>query len=280
MRKINWIIKQAKKNPKKIVLPETDDERVVEAAKRIKKEGIADLVPVEYSDADKKDPLYSAAMMVRNGAAHGFVAGANHMTKDVVRVAMKYLGIDHSVGVVSGAFLMEIEDCAYGEDGFFIFADCGVIPTPSPKQLARIAISSGSFLKSLFDIEPRIAFLSYSSKGSAEGESITRAREAVDIVKKKKPDFIVDGELQFDAAIIPEVQKRKAPASPLAGRANVLIFPNLDAGNITYKALERLGRARAIGPALLGLNRPCSDLSRGCSVDDIVASVALTVVRK
>ena len=153
MRKINWIIKQAKKNPKKIVLPETDDERVVEAAKRIKKEGIADLVPVEYSDADKKDPLYSAAMMVRNGAAHGFVAGANHMTKDVVRVAMKYLGIDHSVGVVSGAFLMEIEDCAYGEDGFFIFADCGVIPTPSPKQLARIAISSGSFLKSLFDIE-------------------------------------------------------------------------------------------------------------------------------
>ena len=141
-----------------------------------------------------------------------------------------------------------------------------------------MALSSAGLLTKLFNIEPKIAFLTYSSHGSAEGESIDRAKAAVAVIKQKNPEIIADGELQFDAAIIPEIQKRKAPDSPVKGKANVLIFPSLDAANITYKAVERLGNVRAIGPALLGLKRPCSDLSRGCSVDDIVATVALTSV--
>ena len=174
---------------------------------------------------------------------------------------------------------MEMEDCPYGEDGFFIFADCGVNPLPSPKQLARVAISSGDLLKSLFNIKPKIAFLTYSSHGSAEGESIDRAREALPMVMEKRPDFVVDGELQLDAAIIPEIQKQKALGSPLEGRANVLIFPNLDAGNIAYKLVQRLANARVVGPLLQGVTRPCSDLSRGCFVEEIIDTVVVTAVR-
>lgn len=275
MSKIEYIIELAKKNPKRIVLPETNDDRVREAVKEIKKNKIAEIVPIEPLH---EDALRSAALMVQRGMTDGFVAGAVYMSKDVIKAAMQSLGIDRSIGVVFGAFLMEMENSTYGADGFFIFADCAVIPLPSAKQLARIAISSGDLLKRLFNIEPRIAFLTYSSKGSAEGESIDRAREAVAKTREKRPDFIVDGELQLDAAIMPDMQKRKASDSPLEGRANVLIFPSLDAGNITYKAVERLGNARAIGPALLGLNKPCSDLSRGCSTDDIIETVALTSV--
>lgn len=273
MSKIKELTERAINNPKKIVLPETDDERIREAAKKIKAERIANIVPLEPMS---EDPLYSAAMMVHRGAADAFVAGAASMSKDVIKAAMQSLGIDRSAGVISGAFLIEIENCSYGADGFFIFADCAVIPSPSPKQLARIAVSSGDLLKSLFGIKPKIAFLTYSSKGSAEGESVDRARSAVPMVKEKRPDFIVDGELQLDAAIIPDIHKRKAKDSPLKGEANILIFPSLDAGNITYKAIERLGTAKAVGPTLLGLNKPCSDLSRGCSVEDIVNTVALT----
>jgi len=272
MGRIAHVIELAKKNPKKIVLPEAYDERVVEAAKRIRKEKIADLIPVEPS---AEGALFSAADMVRRGAADSFVAGATHLSKDVIRTAMQSFGVDRSMGVVSGVFIVEVEDCPYGEDGFFVFADCAVAPLPSPRQLARVALSSGDLLKNLFGKRPKIAFLTYSSHGSGEGESIDRARAALPIVREKRPDFVVDGELQLDAAIIPEVQKRKAPESPLAGQANVLIFPNLDAGNITYKAVERFGKAKAVGPILLGLNKVCSDLSRGCSVDDIVNVVAL-----
>ncbi len=300
MGRIEQIIELAKKNPKKIVLPEAGDERVDEAIKEIEEKGIAHIVPLDCSNTEKitesfyelqkhkgmtiKDavktvadnPLYLAAMMVHLGMADGLVAGASYMSKDVIKAAMRCLGIDRSVGVISGVFVMELENCPYGTNGFFIFADCAVISTPSAKQLARIAISSGVLLKRLFDIKPKIAFLTYSSHGSAEGESVDRARAAVAMVREKRPDFIADGELQFDAAIIPEIQKRKAPKSPLKGEANVLIFPSLDAGNITYKAVERLGKARAVGPLLLGLNKPCSDLSRGCSTEDIIATVALT----
>lgn len=303
MSRINYIIELAKKNPKRIILPETSDDRIIEAAKRIEKEGIANLVSIESVDKEKivqsfyelqknrgmteenarkivlEDTLYLAAMMVRLGMADSFVAGAAHMTKDVIMAAMQCLGINRSTGTMFGAFLIEVENCPYGEDGFFIFADCAVIPIPSSKQLVRIAIASADLLKSLFNIEPRIAFLTYSSHGSAEGESIDRARAAVTKVREKRPDLAVDGELQLDAAIIPDIQRQKAPESPLEGKANVLIFPSLGAGNITYKAIERLGNAKAVGPALLGLNKPCSDLSRGCSVDDIVATVALTSVR-
>jgi phosphate acetyltransferase len=225
------------------------------------------------------DPLLLGFMLTRLGIADGIVAGASHMTKDVVRAAIGCLEIDRSLGIVSGAFLMELSGSPYGTSGLFIFSDCAVIPIPSAKQLARIAISSGDFLKQLFGVQPKIAFLTYSSKGSAEGESVDRAREAVEKVKEKRPDFLVDGELQFDTAVVPEVARRKSSDSPLAGEANVLIFPSLDAGNITYKAVERLGGVKAVGPSLLGFTKPASDLSRGCSTDDIVNTVALTVVR-
>lgn len=304
MTRIESLIERAKKNPKRIVLPEMDDERVLAAAKRITAERIAEVInPLECSGIDEiakdfyelrkhkgiteddarniitNDPLYLTAMMTRMGIVDGFVAGASHMTKDVIRAAIHCIDIERSSGVISGAFIVESERPDYGADGLFVFADCAVIPMPSAKQLARIAVSSGDLLKSLFAIQPKIAFLTYSSKGSGEGESIDRAREAVFKVKEKRPDFMVDGELQLDAAIVPEICRRKSPDSPLKGEANVLIFPNLDAGNITYKAVERLCGAKAVGPSLLGLTKPLSDLSRGCSVDDIVNAVALTVVR-
>ena len=302
MGKIGSLIESAKKDPKNIVLPELDDERVVQAAQFIKKEGIARLVSTEEADKERlsqgfyeimknkgltldearktvEDPLYTAAMMVRVGEADSFVAGASHTTRDVIRAAMKCLGMDRARGVIFGAFLVEIEGCPYGDNGFFIFADCAVIPLPNSKQLARIAVSSAKLLKGLFQITPSVAFLTYSSSGSADGESIDRVREAVGNLKVKNPDLLVDGELQLDAAIIPEIQKRKSPNSPLKGKANILIFPSLDAGNITYKAVERFGKARAVGPTLIGLKKPCSDLSRGCSVDDIVETVALTAAR-
>ncbi|MFH0839545.1 MAG: phosphate acetyltransferase [Candidatus Omnitrophota bacterium] len=323
MGKISSLIERAKKDPKRIVLAESCDERVLAAAKRITSEKIAELVlideagalkkaselaaeiivPSEYSRIDEvakkiyelkkhkgitekdakaallKDPLCLAAMLTRLGIADGFVAGAAHMTRDVVRAAINYMEIDRSTAMVSGAFLIELADPSFGASGFFVFSDCGVVPMPSAKQLARIAVSAGDLLEKLFEIKPRIAFLTYSSKGSAEGESVERAKEAVVKVKEKRPDFIVDGELQFDTATVPEVAKRKAPDSPIKGDANVLIFPDLDAGNITYKAVERLARATAVGPALLGFTKPASDLSRGSSADDIVNATALTVVR-
>ena len=304
MTKIESLIERARKNPKRIALPETDDDRVLKAIKRINSEKIAEIVDLsKYSKMDEiaknfyelkkhkgiteqeakntieRDPLYRAAMMTRMGIVDGFVAGAAYTTRDVIRTAVRCLDIQRSVGVVSGAFVMEIAHSSYSASGLFIFADCAVIPEPSAKQLARIAISSGDLLKAVFGIEPRIAFLTYSSKGSAEGASVDRAKEAVDKVKEKRPGFIVDGELQMDAAIVPEVSKRKSPDSPIKGDANILIFPSLDAGNITYKAVERLGGVKAVGPSLLGFTKPCSDLSRGCNADDIVNAVALTVVR-
>lgn len=323
MGKIDSLIERAKKDPKRIVLPETGDERVLRAARRLTAEGIAEVVlidetgaarrssglaaeiiaPSEYSrindaaekfyglkrhkgitekdakNALLKDPLCLAVMLTRMGIVDGFVAGAAHTTRDVVRAAINYMEIDRSAAVVSGAFLMECADPSFGAPGFFVFSDCAVVPMPSAKQLARIAVSAGELLRRLFEIQPRIAFLTYSSKGSAGGESIDRAKEAAGIVKEKRPDFIADGELQFDTAIAPEVARRKAPDSAIKGDANVLIFPDLNAGNIAYKAVERLAKATAVGPALLGFTKPASDLSRGCGADDIVNAAALTVVR-
>ncbi len=323
MGKISSLIERAKKDQKRIILPEAGDERVLRAARRIMSENIAKVVliddtgaarklsgiaaeiiaPSEYSYVDEaaekfyelkkhkgvtkeearnallKDPLRLAAMLTRLGIADGFVAGAVYTTKDVVCAAISCLEIDRASAVVSGAFLMELADPLFGASGLFVFSDCGVVPAPSAKQLARIAVSAGDLLEKLFGIQPRIAFLTYSSKGSAEGESIDRAREAVEKVREKRPDFIVDGELQFDAAVAPEAARRKSPGSVIKGDANVLIFPDLDAGNITYKAVERLAKAVAVGPALLGFTKPASDLSRGCAANDIVNAVALTAVR-
>ncbi|MCK4851957.1 MAG: phosphate acetyltransferase [Candidatus Omnitrophica bacterium] len=227
----------------------------------------------------EENPVFYGAVMTRTGMADGFVAGANHTTSDVARAAIHCLAIDREVGTVSSSFIIELEDCPFGENGLFIFGDCGIIPYPSPRQLTGIAIASSDLFLKLFGLEPRVAMLSYSTKGSASGGSIDNIREALARVKAKRPGLMIDGELQPDAALVPEVAEIKCSGSTVAGKANVLIFPNLDAGNIAYKLTQRLGRARAVGPVLQGLDKPCSDLSRGCSWEDVVDAVAITVVR-
>jgi phosphate acetyltransferase len=223
--------------------------------------------------------LYYAAMMTREGKADGFVAGASHTTPNVARSAIRCLGVDERIGVACSCFIMIVPNCTLGDKGTFLFSDCGIIPDPNPRQLASIAISSAELTKKVLNLVPRSAFLSYSTHGSAKGKTIDKVVEAVGMVREIVPDLLVDGELQVDAAIVPEVAQLKYPDSPLGGKANILIFPNLDAGNIGYKLVQRLSNARAIGPLMLGLNKPCSDLSRGCSVDDIVDCVAVTAIR-
>ncbi len=223
--------------------------------------------------------VFYAAMCVRNNKADGFVAGADYTTRDVARAAIHCIGINPETPVVSSAFIMIIPNCPYGEKGFFIFADCGIIPEPSSEQLCEIAFSSSKLLEQLSNFKPKVAMLSFSTKGSASSPSVEKVAEAMKLARSKYPDLVIDGELQADSAIIPEVAKIKSPNSPLRGKANILIFPNLDAGNICYKLVQRLAKARAVGPLLEGLNKPCSDLSRGCSSEDIIDTVALTVVR-
>ncbi len=307
MEIMQTIREKAKSRQKTIVLPEMEDSRIREAAEIINKEGIArvlllgkgNLAPeksekyaqlyyesrrykgISPEEAKKvlQDPLYYAAMMTYSGDSDGFVAGASHATPDVARAAIQCLGVDERTSVASSCFLMEIPDCAYGENGAFIFADCGIVPEPNPRQLACIAISNADLMQRLLNIIPRVALLSYSTKGSARGRAIDKISDALSLAKQMRPDILIDGELQVDAAIVPEVAEIKYPDSLLKGRANVLIFPTLEAGNIGYKLVQRLAKARAIGPLMVGLNKPCSDLSRGCSVDDIVDCVAVTAVR-
>jgi phosphate acetyltransferase len=226
-----------------------------------------------------KDPVYYAAMMVREGSADGFVAGASYTTPDVARAAIHCLGADSRIETVSSSFIIIVPDCAYAEGGIFVFADCGIVPEPTSKQLAQIALSSAELMEKVLRFEPRVAMLSFSTQGSASERCVEKVKEATKLVKELKPNLLVDGELQVDSAIVPEVAKIKTPDSILKGRANILIFPNLDAGNIAYKLVQRLAKAKAIGPLLQGLNKPCSDLSRGCDVEDIVDAVAVTVVR-
>ncbi len=298
---------RAKAKLKTITLPEVEDIRVREAAKIIEREGIAKVLlfgrgmldkakqeeyakmyyelrkpqGINLDDARKslENPLYYAAMMTRNGDSDGFVAGASHTTPDVARAAIRCLGVDERISIASSCFLMSIPDCSYGEEGAFIFADCGIVPDPNPRQLACIAISNAELARRVLGITPKVALLSYSTKGSAKGRVIDKMLEALALAKQMQPDLLIDGELQVDAAIVPEVAEIKYPNSLLAGKANVLIFPNLEAGNIGYKLVQRLARARAIGPIIVGLNKPCSDLSRGCSTEDIVDCVAVTAIR-
>ena len=225
------------------------------------------------------DYLMFGAMLVREGNADGFVAGANHTTPDVIRAALRALTIDKSIGVVSGAFLMEVPGSNYGEKGVFIFADCGVNPEPNSRQLAGIAASSAGLFKKLAGKTPKVAFLSYSSKGSAEGPLVEKIKEAVVKAKEMAPGLLADGEFQVDSAIVPEVAAIKCEKSDVAGQANVLIFPDLNSGNISYKLVQRLANARAVGPLLQGFTKPASDLSRGCSAEDIVDAVAVTAIR-
>ena len=298
---------RAKKRQKLIVLPEKDDPRIKEAAKIIQKEGISRIVLLGKEDLEQKkieqfaqvffesrkhkgitidearrvvsQPLYYAAMMVRLGEADGFVAGAANSTPDVARAAIYCLGVDPKINTVSSCFVMVVPDCSLGENGVFIFADCGIVPEPDAQQLAGIAISSAKLAEDLFAMTPRVAMLSYSTKGSAKGKLVDKVVEAAKLAKSARPDLLIDGELQLDAAIIPEVAKIKDPGGVLGGRANVLIFPDLEAGNIGYKLVQRLAKARAVGPLLQGLNKPCSDLSRGCFAEDIVDTVAFTALR-
>ncbi len=226
-----------------------------------------------------KDTVTYGAIMTRLDMADGFVAGATHTTPNVARAALHCLKIDRSIRILCSCFLIELKDCPYGENGLFVFADCGILPKPSASQLSGITFASSGLMKCLFDVEPKVALLSYSTRGSAKGDSVDKVAAALKLIKEKNPNLKVDGELQLDAAIVPEVADIKAKDSPVGGRANVLIFPNLDAGNIAYKLIQRLGKARVVGPILLGLTKPASDLSRGCTVEEIVDAVAVTAVR-
>lgn len=236
------------------------------------------ITPEEASRTIMEDYVTFGAMLVRRGVASGFVAGANHTTPDVIRVALRCLERDKGIGVVSGAFLMVVPNSPYGEKGIFVFADCGVNPEPNARQLAGIAVSSAGLFKQLVNKIPRVAFLSYSSKGSAKGPLVDKVREAVSRAKEASPGLVIDGEFQVDSALVPEVANIKCPGSEVAGKANVLIFPDLNSGNISYKLTQRLAGARAIGPLLLGFSKPASDLSRGCAAEDIVDAVAVTSI--
>ncbi|MBD3379094.1 MAG: phosphate acetyltransferase [Candidatus Omnitrophica bacterium] len=222
--------------------------------------------------------LYGA-IMTRLGYADGFVAGASHTTATIARAGIQCLTIDRNIGVVSSSFLMEIPNSSLGENGLFIYGDCAIIPYPKARQLAGIAIATSDLFAKIMGADPRVALLSYSTKGSASSDSIETVREALEKIKEKRPDILVDGELQVDAALVPEVAEIKSPGSDVGGKANVLIFPNLDAGNIAYKLTQRLCGARAVGPLMQGLDKPCSDLSRGCSWEDVVDTAAVTAIR-
>lgn len=304
---IKRLRERAKNNPKKIVFPEANDERIIEAVKYIKEEGIAEplLLTQDNLEPEKQEifanlfferkqvkggsfeevrelmenPLYYASMMVRHGYADGCVVGAKSTTSFVIKTVLNCLEVDKKTGIVSSCFVIAVPNCTYGEKGIFVFADCGVIPYPTSEQLANIAISSARFTSDVLEIIPRVALLSFSTKGSAQGRWVDKIKDAVEIVKSKNSGFLIDGELQGDSALVPEVATRKLGESEVAGKANVLIFPNLDAGNICYKLIQRLANARAVGPIVLGTNQPCSDLSRGCNVDDIIDCTAITVIR-
>lgn len=223
-----------------------------------------------------EDPLYLACLMIKNGDADGEVAGAQNTTGDVLRPALQIIKTLPGVKVVSGAFIMFTQTPQYGEHGVLLFADCAVIPNPNAEELASIAVSSAKTMQSLVDAEPRVAMLSFSTKGSAEHEMIDKVREATQIAKEIDVNLLIDGELQADAALVPSVGSSKAPGSLIAGKANVLVFPTLESGNIGYKLVQRLGNAQAVGPILQGMAAPVNDLSRGCSVEDIYNMVAIT----
>lgn len=326
---IDTIKERAKQDVKTIVLPESNDRRVLIAAAKILAEGIAnvimvgkeekimdgarwlelDLSKISVVDPDtsdkfdeyantlfelrekkgmtlekareilKNDYLMWGVMMVKQNDADGMVAGACHATADVLRPSLQILRTAAGVDLVSGFFILDVPNCELGENGTFLFADCGLNQDPDANELASIANSSAKSFTSLVGAKPIIAMLSHSTKGSAKHALVDKVVEATRIAKERFPQLLLDGELQTDAAIVPAVSRSKAPNSEIGGNANVLIFPNLDAGNIGYKLVERLAKAEAYGPMLQGLARPVNDLSRGCCADDIVGVVALTAVQ-
>ncbi|MCD4833323.1 MAG: phosphate acetyltransferase [Bacteroidales bacterium] len=323
---LNKIKDSAKKYNKRIILPESTEERTITAADEIIKEGIAQIILIgnpkeiknkakelNLSNIDKaiiidpknnnkkeeyidlmvdirkkkgltrekaakliEDPLFLATIMIKNGDADGEVAGAENATGDVLRPAFQYVKTKPGFSVVSGAFLMILKDKNFGEDGLLVFADCAVHPNPTDKELAEIAVATGETTRAIAGFEPRIAMLSFSTKGSAVHEMVDKVVNATRMAKEMDPSLKIDGELQADAAIIEAIGQKKAPGSEIAGKANVLVFPTLETGNIAYKLVQRLAGAEAVGPILQGMAAPINDLSRGCSVSDIVNLVAIT----
>ncbi|NPD44077.1 MULTISPECIES: phosphate acetyltransferase [unclassified Lentimicrobium] len=223
-----------------------------------------------------RNPLYLATLLVKNGKADGEVAGAENSTGDVLRPAFQIVKTLPGISVVSGAFFMVFENKEIGDNGIITFADCAVHPNPTASELAEIAVASARTTKAIAGLEPRVALLSFSTKGSAKHEMVDKVVEATAIAQKMAPEFKIDGELQADAAIIPGIGSKKAPDSEIAGRANVLVFPTLEVGNIAYKLVQRLAGAEAVGPVLQGMAAPINDLSRGCSADDIINMIAIT----
>ena len=326
---IDKIKEEAKKDIKTIVLPESEDIRVLQAAQTIIRKNIANIVLIGDAKIIKETALknnldlsgvtiinpntfdnfskyandlyelrknkgmtlnqakkilkdnsrYFATMMVKEGDADGFVSGASHPTSDTLKPALQILKTAPNTKLVSAFFVMVLPDKEFGEDGVFVFADCGLNEYPDADALSEIAISSAKSFKELIGAEPKVAMLSYSTLGSASSPLTEKVVEATSLLKSKEPDLICDGEIQLDAAIIPEVAKLKAPNSNLKGKANILIFPDLDAGNIGYKLTQRFGHAEAYGPLCQGTSRPVNDLSRGCSASDIVGVVAITAVQ-
>jgi phosphate acetyltransferase len=232
----------------------------------------------EKAEETMKNPLFFSAMLVKNGIADGMVAGAVNSTANVLRPAIQIIKTKPGINIISSCFIMVVPDCVFGENGLFVFADCAVNPEPDAAQLAEIAVSSADTAASLCGIKPKVAMLSFSTKGSAQHSLVDKVKNAVEIAKKLKPDIEIDGEFQADAAIVESVGTQKAPGSELAGKANVLIFPDLQSGNIAYKLVQRLAKAAAIGPVIQGLNKPVNDLSRGCSVQDVVDVSAVTAL--
>lgn len=223
-----------------------------------------------------KDPLYLGCLMIKNGDADGELAGARNTTGNVLRPAFQIIKTKPGITVVSGALMMFTNTPEYGENGLLVFADCAVNPNPTAKELAEIAVSTAETAQTIAGFVPKVAMLSFSSKGSAKHELVDKVTEALAYAKEMNPNLLIDGELQADAALVPEIGKSKAPDSKIAGQANVLVFPDLQSGNIGYKLVERFAKAQAVGPVLQGMAAPVNDLSRGCSVDDIVRMITIT----
>ena len=311
MNLVERIKQKARADVKRIVLPEGDEPRTIAAAKIVAEERLAEpilLTPAEIAGAANAprraayaaalyelrkakglteegaaklvaDPMYYGMMMVKTGDADGLVSGAVHSTGDMLRPALQIIKTAPGMKLVSSSFLMECPNRDLGEDGLLVYADCVVNPCPNAEELANIAVATADTARRLCGIaEPRVAMLSFSTKGSASHALVEKVREATRLAHELAPDLALDGELQFDAALVPEVGAMKAPGSPVAGRANVCVFPDLQAGNIGYKITQRVGKAECFA-VLQGLARPCNDLSRGCSVEDIVNTVAATAVQ-